>query len=355
MFNSSRDMGNQFSEPEASQSQQQPRPPPQEINIREARPGPARRVATAPVNRAKSQNYSETQPFEQQKFVPYNHEDISKEAYFSAGKSSFQKRGEQYYGGVSSDHKTSREAQTVAAQREATPSQGYRGKDVENVTVVKPRETQGLMQERSFKELKLPNNYQEILKHADSAIDASSIEKLSEKLHAGVFLDQKTKKYWLDKSYSNCFMLYARALSITWSENKNYWRWVPTEDTSGTMIDVAELKKVCWLEVHGRMDTKMLSPGVLYEVSFVAMLKDPAQGWEVPVNVRLALPGGKKQEHKENLIEKLRMQWMEIPVGQFVLSAQDIKGEMEISMYEYEGGMWKQGLIIKGVVIRAKN
>lgn len=117
---------------------------------------------------------------------------------------------------------------------------------------------------------------------------------------------------------------------------------------------MAELKKVCWLEVRGKFDTRKLSPGILYEVSFLVMLKDPAQGWEVPVNVRLDLPGDKKQERQESLVEKLRVSWIEIPVGQFVASAQDV-GEMEFSMYEYEGGIWKQGLVIKGVAIKPKN
>jgi len=34
------------------------------------------------------------------------------------------------------------------------------------------------------------------------------------------------QKYWVEKkSNSNCFVLYARALSITWAENQNYWKW----------------------------------------------------------------------------------------------------------------------------------
>ena len=76
------------------------------------------------------------------------------------------------------------------------------------------------------------------------------------------------------------------------------------------------MKSVCWLEVHGKFDTRKLSLGILYQVSFIVMLKDSAQGWEVPINVRLVLPGGKKQQHKENLNEKLRECWIEIPVGE---------------------------------------
>lgn len=121
------------------------------------------------------------------------------------------------------------------------------------------------------------------------------------------------------------------------------------------MIEMAKLRMVCWLEVHGKFDTRKLSPGMLYQVSFIIMLKaDSAEGWEIPINVRLVLPGGKKQEHKENLMEKSRESWIEIPVGEFVASEKDV-GEMEISMYEYEGGMWKKGLVIQGVAVKPKN
>ncbi|XP_028759288.1 protein PHLOEM PROTEIN 2-LIKE A1-like [Neltuma alba] len=154
-----------------------------------------------------------------------------------------------------------------------------------------------------------------------------------------------------EKLNCNCLMLYARALSITGGEDNRYWKWIQHQESSGTMIEAAELERMCRLEVHGRLDTRKLTPRVLYEVCFHVMLKDPAEGGEVPVNVRLVLPGGKKEEHKENLISKMRAQWMEIPVGRFVAPAHDEGGEMEFSLYEIEGGAWKKGLVIKGVSI----
>jgi hypothetical protein len=119
------------------------------------------------------------------------------------------------------------------------------------------------------------------------------------------------------------------------------------------VVDAAELLDVCWLEVHGKFETAKLSAGTTYEVAFVIMLKDPAYGWEVPVNVRLILPDGNKQERKENLMKKPRGEWIEIPVGEFVASPEKA-GEIEFSIYEYEGGKWKRGLVIKGIVIRPK-
>lgn len=91
----------------------------------------------------------------------------------------------------------------------------------------------------------------------------------------------------------------------------------------------------------------------MYQVVFVVKLRDPAYGWDVPVNLRLTLPDGSKKERKENFIEKQRERWIEIPVGELKTTVSGV-GEMEISMYEYEGGKWKRGLLIKGIIIRPK-
>ncbi|CAI8583424.1 unnamed protein product [Vicia faba] len=227
-------------------------------------------------------------------------------------------------------------------------------KVVQNGPVAKAKYESQSGSKPPIKQLSFPHKYENILMDADSSVDKSSREKMFDQLHAGVFLHHKTKKYWVEKKFNaNCFMLYARALSITWAENPIYWEWKQQKDASDGVTDVAELMRVCWLEVHGKFDTRKLSPGILYQVSFCVKLIEPAQGWELPVNVRLVLPGGKKQQYKVNLMEILRGRWIEVPVGEFVVSEKDA-GEMEISMFEYEGGMWKQGLVIKGIAIKPK-
>ncbi|XVF40047.1 hypothetical protein PTKIN_Ptkin01aG0081100 [Pterospermum kingtungense] len=178
--------------------------------------------------------------------------------------------------------------------------------------------------------VQFPHNYEAILKEADSPVDMSSKDKLLSQLHAGVFLNQKRKKYWVDnKSNKNCFML----------EVYHY---------------VAELLKVCWLELQAKFDAAKLSPGTLYGVTFVVMLRDEAFGWEVPVNFRLTLPNGEKVERKEILMNKPTGKWIEIPVGEFTTSPENV-GELEIYIYEYDTGAWKRGLIVKGVAIQPKN
>eukprot|EP00257_Ricinus_communis_P018999 XP_015577853.1 protein PHLOEM PROTEIN 2-LIKE A1 [Ricinus communis] len=205
--------------------------------------------------------------------------------------------------------------------------------------------------------VKLPYNYESILREADPTSDDTSAtdKQLYDQLCHGVFLNQKKKKYWVEKkSNSNCFLLFAKDLLITWADDDRFWHWSRLYESSNVFVDVAELLNVCWLEIHGRFDTAKLSPGILYEAVFLIMLKDPAYGWEVPVNLRLTLPNGTKQEHKEYVVTKPRAQWIEVPAGEFVSSPDNI-GRIEISMYDYEGGKWKRGLVVKGVTLRPKN
>ncbi|KAK6268413.1 hypothetical protein QUC31_012573 [Theobroma cacao] len=204
--------------------------------------------------------------------------------------------------------------------------------------------------------IQLPQNYKAILRDADSPVESSSVDKLLSQLHAGVYLNQKRKKYWVDKkSNKNCFMLFARDLSITWAEDYRYWHWSNQKETnSDVFIDVAELLQVCWLEIHVKFDVAKLSPGTLYGVAFVFMLRDEAFGWEFPVNFRVTLPNGYKVEHKVNLMTKPKEVWIEIPIGEFTTSSQSV-GEIDIYCHQYEIGNWKGGLIVKGVSILPKN
>ncbi|KAD3640390.1 hypothetical protein R6Q59_003212 [Mikania micrantha] len=196
----------------------------------------------------------------------------------------------------------------------------------------------------------LPHDCEAILKDADTVINTSSIDRL----YDGVFLNKKRKKYWVDKaSHGNCFLLYARDLLITWGEDSRYWQW-PCINEASEVVDVAEMLDVCWLEIQGKFEISKLTPRIKYEVVFVVMLKDPAYGWEVPINVRLILPDGKIQEHKECLIETPRSKWLEIPVGEFMVEPTK-RGFVEFSLYEYEGGAWKKGLMVKGASIRPKH
>lgn len=79
--------------------------------------------------------------------------------------------------------------------------------------------------------LKLPHNCEAIVKDADTPLDKLSMDELYDQLYAGVFLNQTRKKYWIEnKSDKNCFMVFARDLSITWADDDRYWNWTSVMD-----------------------------------------------------------------------------------------------------------------------------
>ncbi|KAJ4702549.1 Phloem protein 2-like protein [Melia azedarach] len=130
--------------------------------------------------------------------------------------------------------------------------------------------------------------------------------------------------------------LFARDLTIIWGDDKRYWNWIKVKDP------------------RTNFNTSILQPGTKYEVSFVIMKKENAEGWEHPVKLGFAIPNVIEEEHDED-ISKLKPvnEWLEIPVGQFTASSQ--AGHMEIYLKGSEGLIWKKGIVLNGIIFRAKN
>ncbi|KAJ0966316.1 hypothetical protein J5N97_027454 [Dioscorea zingiberensis] len=194
---------------------------------------------------------------------------------------------------------------------------------------------------------RVPHMHETLMKHADPG-------SLQDHINSGIFLNNTTKKYWVDQETGcNCFMLFPKDLSITWGEDTRYWQWFRCEDTRETSIEEAHLVNVCWLEIHGKFNTSLLTPKTKYEVVFIVKMKELSYGWYIPVNLRLSFEDGVVQQHKENLQELPREEWRELKVGEIMNNGEKSK-EVEFSLFEYEGGQWKRGLVIKGVIIRPK-
>ncbi|XP_031392184.1 protein PHLOEM PROTEIN 2-LIKE A1-like [Punica granatum] len=162
---------------------------------------------------------------------------------------------------------------------------------------------------RHEKQIVPPGDYKAILKEADTPLNKKnlSMKNMYDHHYSGIFLNQMKEKFWVEKSSSKkCFMLFARGLSITWADTPEYWHWKSVQEATprDEIIEVAELLNVCWLGVHGKYEISRLSPETNYGVVFVIMQKDPAYGWDVPVNIRLILPDGTKRESRENLMER---------------------------------------------------
>ncbi|KAF5187325.1 hypothetical protein FRX31_023086 [Thalictrum thalictroides] len=70
-------------------------------------------------------------------------------------------------------------------------------------------------------------------------------------------------------------MLLPRGLTIIWGDDKQYWTWPTFEEPDGVVVEMAELLKVCWLEVNGSLDLSLLSPNNIESYTIPEMLAGP--------------------------------------------------------------------------------
>lgn len=153
---------------------------------------------------------------------------------------------------------------------------------------------------------------------------------------------------------------------------------------------------VCWLEVHGRINTSLLSTDTRYAAYLVYKSAPHTYGFEHhPAEVTVGLSGVESQvktvfldpeacrrqryEYEQTLPGRRRMGmfshlrrlasrsnattengptrrqdgWLEIELGEFY-NGKGQEGEVDMSMMEVRGGNWKGGLIIQGIEIRPK-
>lgn len=119
---------------------------------------------------------------------------------------------------------------------------------------------------------------------------------------------------------------------------------------SDVLVEVAELLRAYWLEVHGVFETGYLTPGTKYEVSYVIKMKEPSSGWDDKVDFSLTLPQNPTRGlniNKTDLKQISRDDWISIRVDEFT-SGQS--GKMDFMLRQ--PGRLKTGLVIKGVTIR---
>ncbi|GMY14099.1 F-box protein At2g02240-like [Fagus crenata] len=210
-----------------------------------------------------------------------------------------------------------------------------------------------------------------------------------------LLIDDGKLSFSLDKtSGKKCYMLSPKELMIVWIETPEYWRW--TSVPEARFPEVAELISVCWLEIRGRFNTRMLSPATLYTAYFVFKTTTGSYGFENrPIEVAVGLVGAEihyqtvylNAERRQNLRYRIVPRrrfglfrhsgimgypapqpretddgseypkeradgWLEIELGEFFNGGED--GELEMSILEVKGGDWKGGLIVQGIEIRPK-
>ncbi|XXG42775.1 hypothetical protein AAC387_Pa01g2967 [Persea americana] len=103
--------------------------------------------------------------------------------------------------------------------------------------------------------------------------------------------------------------------------------------------EVAELLNVCWLEIYGKLDARILSPKTTYKVYIVFKCVENSYG-RLPV----------KWNDRQDPLSRSDG-WMEMVMGEF-FNDEGEEGDVEITFMEIKGGRWKSRLIIEGIEIR---
>ncbi|XP_062178222.1 putative F-box protein PP2-B12 [Alnus glutinosa] len=248
----------------------------------------------------------------------------------------------------------------------------------------------------------LPPQYQSIISRSadSSSLAFSSKKELYLRLcDHPLLIDDGRKSFSLERrSGKICYMLSPKDLAIVWMEAPCYWRRTCLPEAR--FPEVAELLSVCWLEIRGKINTRMLSPATLYTSYLVFKVTAGSFGFEnQPVEVAVGVVGS--EGHKRSVFldaergRRLRYQivprgvglfnrnrmmgfqapqpreeeeedgecpkergdgWLEIELGEFFNGGDDDDddGEMEMSVLEVKGGNWKGGLIVQGIEIRPK-
>ncbi|XP_077228890.1 putative F-box protein PP2-B12 [Tasmannia lanceolata] len=240
----------------------------------------------------------------------------------------------------------------------------------------------------------LPSDYSEILSRSVSPVEFSSKKELYFRLCHPILIDEGKISFCLERSSGKkCYMLSSRELCIIWGDTPRYWQWISLPESR--FSEVAELLAVCWLDIKGKIDTRMLSRKTNYAAYAVLKFQPNIYGFEVrPANLSVKLGG---QESERSVILKpntarrsrrigaisrrldavdrligwrqtpilsarsyegqvLRVRsdgWMEIEMGEFFNDEGD-EGEVEMSLMEVNGGQWKKGLIVEGIEIRPR-
>ncbi|KAK6243003.1 hypothetical protein QUC31_009412 [Theobroma cacao] len=232
----------------------------------------------------------------------------------------------------------------------------------------------------------LPSDYGEIVSKASDNLEFSSKKELYLLLCNPVLVADGKMSFKLERSTGRIsYILSARELSITWSNDPMYWVWKSIPESR--FAEVAELKTVSWLEIHGKIRSKTLTPNTRYGAYLLLKITDRAFGLDlIPSEISLEVGNGAKftntaylrsQDSKKQRMEDLfygnRKQmlksrviegedrvlseredgWMEIELGEFFNGEGD--KAVKMSLMEVKGHQLKGGLIVEGIELRPKS
>jgi hypothetical protein len=242
----------------------------------------------------------------------------------------------------------------------------------------------------------IPQQCYQILPRAVTPIEFASKRELYFRLCDPVLIDGGTQSFSLERSTGKIkYMLSATELSIAWGKDQRYWNWVSRNDSRFGVL--AELRWVCWFDVSGGIDCRLLSEDTQYIVVFVLKFAEHSHGWTaLPINFSVTGPDGQERESSQVFMEMQRphrdpieeedeledydddededndsytvdhiyedAEWLEVVAGEFTLRANGNEGvtesshmECKFSMREVDTNRAKAGLFLDGVRIEPVN
>ncbi|MCD7446000.1 hypothetical protein HAX54_024704 [Datura stramonium] len=212
----------------------------------------------------------------------------------------------------------------------------------------------------------LPSDYLHIISKSNTLLSVPSKKELYFSLcDSPILTDGGKLSFSLDKKTGKkCFMVSARELAISWGDTPHYWGWSSHPDSR--FSEVAILRFVCWLDMRGKIETRILSKRTKYVVYLVFKLACGFYGLDTAntfvrfvdcesdgdAEERASVVSLSRQEGPGENRSKRRVDgWMEIEMGSFFNDAGE-DGDVEARLMEIRRLFAKGGLIVQGMEFR---
>ncbi|KAL4580552.1 hypothetical protein LXL04_016750 [Taraxacum kok-saghyz] len=205
----------------------------------------------------------------------------------------------------------------------------------------------------------LPSDYLEIISRCMCPVKYKSKKELFFKLTSSLLIDGGLKTFSIEKATGKrCYMLSARDLYIAWSDNPLFWCWKPIPKSR--FAEAVELRMTNWLEIEGKINTKILSQNTQYGAYVIIKLAHHrAYGLDVlPSKVSIEVGQFHSQrtinlscKPNSKVFHERRDGWLEIELGQFYNDGICEKNVI-MRLREVDGVHLKGGLLVEGIEIR---
>ncbi|CAN4120761.1 unnamed protein product [Withania somnifera] len=216
----------------------------------------------------------------------------------------------------------------------------------------------------------LPSDHQNTISRSVSPIVFDSKKDLFFRLcESPILLDEGKMSFWLVKTNGKkCYLLSARQLMISFSDNQLFWEH--TTDADSRFTEVAFLNSVDLLDIRGKIGTRALSSRTNYAAYLVFKVSERYHGLEsTNAMVRLVdqeseydaeerattviLAARAPRNLKGRLPEKRSDGWMEVEIGKFYNGESgDDNGDVEARLLDSRPFHGKCGLVIEGIEFR---